>query len=131
MWGFVTATIVLLAAFGGVFYAGVSYGDLRTEATYNTQAITERDKVIAHQDQRLKAKDGEVEQAQANMSRVADDLSAIRRTGASVGSQLRSALDASNMGTCVLSDDTRSVRAGNAEATAAAARAANGARGPD
>lgn len=130
IWSYVAATFALASVVSGVFVAGVTYGDMRTKAVYDKQAIDQRDQVIAEQAKQLEAKDGSVEKAQADMAKVQDDLAAIRRASTSVGTQLRSALDASQMGTCLLEPAVRELRGNSADATDAAVDAANRARDP-
>jgi peptidoglycan hydrolase CwlO-like protein len=130
MWGYVIGTFALLGMCSGVFYAGVTYGDIRTTAVYADKALKNATAVIGDLQQQIEAKDGSVEKAQADMVKMQDDLDAIRRSAGSVGSQLRTALNATSMGTCLLDDPVRGVRADNSQATAAAARDANRARDP-
>lgn len=128
MWSYVIATIALVGVLAGIFWGGVNYGELRCGAAHSAQALTERDKVIGDLNQQIEARDEDVSEAQANMAQVQQDLAAIRRTAGSVGTQLRSALDASQMGTCLLDEPVRRVRRDDYEATAAAISAANRAR---
>jgi len=130
MWSYVLATIALISSLAGVFYGGVRYGDLRTQAAYQQQAIDQRDQVNADLRQQLAAEDADDGQATANFLQIQTDLEAIRRSSGSVGAQLRSALDASNLATCVLDPDVQRLRAESYQAASAAVDAANRARDP-
>lgn len=130
IWSYVLATAALLAMLGGAVGVGYKYGRLEAGNEALTGALGQANKVIGDLNTQLEDKDGSVEKAQADMVKVQDDLAAIRRASSSVGTQLRSALDASQMGTCLLDPPVRGMRADSAKATDAAVDAANRARDP-
>lgn len=122
--------IVILGLIVGAYVEGKRQGAQDQVVEHQAQAIKQRDGVIEDLNAQVEAKDGNVEKAQADMVKVQDDLAAIRRASSSVGTQLRSALDASQMGTCLLDPPVRGMRADSAKATDAAVGAANRARDP-
>lgn len=129
VWSYVGATVVLLGMLSGVFGAGMHYGQLQTESAYQLRAIEERDRANADLLKQLADKDAERVREAADLVQMQTDLEAIRRSAGSVGSQLRSALDASNLATCVLDPDVQRLRAESYKAAGAAVDAANQARG--
>lgn len=130
MWSYVAATVVLLGMLAGVFGAGAHYGSMQTEAAYQRQAIEARDKVNAELRQQLRDSESQADRRTADLVQMQADLESIRRSAGSVGSQLRSVLNASQLATCVLDPDVQRLRAESYQAASAAVDAANRARDP-
>lgn len=131
MWSYVAATVVLLGMLAGVFGAGAQYGSMQTEAAYQRQAIEARDQANAELRQQLQDSAAQADRRTADLLQMQEDLDAIRRSAGSVGSQLRSVLDASQLATCVLDPDVQRLRAESYQAAGAAVDAANRARSAD
>lgn len=130
LWQYILATAVLLGMLGSVAGAGYRYGRLEASNESLTGALDDAHKVIKDQAEQIEAKDGSVEKAQADMAKVAEDLSVIRRAASSSGAQMKEVLRENQMGTCLLDPPVRGMRADSAKATDAAVDAANRARDP-
>ncbi len=131
IWGSIAAGALVLGAITGVFYGGVTYGRLEVGAERDQALLNDAREVIKTQADLIDEGSGAVEREQANLLAIQKDLATIATRSSTIGTQLKSALNASNMATCVLTDDVRQLRVESYEAARAAADAANRARDPD
>ncbi len=124
MWSWLFGGAAILAGIGGIFYVGSEYGRNQCRIEHNEQIIEQQAGIIAKQSEQIEAEKTAVEQKQADMLAIQQSMDAIARRSASVGSQLREALNATNLATCVLPDDVKRLRADSySESRAAAAKA--------
>lgn len=120
--------VITVAVIGAAYWQGQTTGEATERDRWQQQAIAERDRAIAERDARI-ATGNEARAAElADLSAMQANLDRIARSTGSIGNQLRSALDASSMGTCLLTDDVRRLRAESYEEARRATAAANAAR---
>lgn len=122
--------IITVAALAGALYLGRDYGRTEMLAEARAQALEERDRVNADLVQQLEAGKAQAESERADLVALQQSIEQINARTGNIGSQLRSALNASNLATCVLPVDVQRVRADAYEQARAAATAANKARDP-
>lgn len=120
--------MITIAAVAVAFYAGGEWGRDKERTAW-----LERDlKALSDQNQALNQKLDESQDATqtkvADMVKIQEHMERIARSTGSIGAQLKGTLDASNLGTCLLPDDTRRVRADRYEETGAATARARDAR---
>lgn len=123
--------IITVAAIAGAAYVGRDYGRTEMLAEARAQALEERDRVNADLVQQLEAGKAQAEQERVDLAALQSSIEQISARTGSIGSQLRNALNASNLSTCVLPVDVQRVRADAYEQARAAATAANQARAGD
>ena len=120
--------IITIAALAGTAYVSRDYGRTEMLAEMREQAIAERDAVNAELREQLDAGKAQAEQERVDLAALQTSIEQISARTGSIGSQLRTALNASNLATCVLPVDVQRVRADAYEQARAAATAANQAR---
>lgn len=94
------------------------------------QSIKERDEANADLREQLDAGKESAAQAVVDMATVQASIKTIEQRTGSIGAQLRGALSASSLGTCVLPDDVRRLRADAYQQAGDAVTSANQARDP-
>jgi hypothetical protein len=120
--------IITVAALAGALYLGRDYGRTEMLAEMRGQAIAERDAANADLVEQLESGKAQAEQERVDLAALQTSIEQISARTGSIGSQLRTALNASNLATCVLPVDVQRVRADAYEQARAAATAANQAR---
>lgn len=120
--------IITIAVIAGAGYLGRDYGRTQMLAEMRAQAITERDQANADLRDQLDAGKAQAEQERVDLATLQTSIEQISARTGSIGSQLRTALNASNLSTCVLPVDVQRVRADAYEQARSAATAANQAR---
>jgi len=120
--------IITIAALAFTGYVARDYGRTEMLAEMREQAIAERDAANAELREQLDAGKAQAEQERVDLAALQTSIEQISARTGSIGSQLRSALNASNLATCVLPVDVQRVRADAYEQARAAATSANQAR---
>jgi hypothetical protein len=120
--------IITIAALAGTAYVARDYGRTEMLAQMREQAIAERDAVNDELREQLDAGKAQAEQERVDLVALQTSIEQISARTGSIGSQLRTALNASNLSTCVLPVDVQRVRADAYEQARAAAASANQAR---
>ncbi len=125
MWSWLFGGAAILAGIGGIFYAGFDYGQNKCMLEHSRQTIDQQAGIIKQQAEQIEEGETAVEQKQADMLAIQQSMDAIARRSASVGSQLKEALSATNLATCILPDDVKRLRADSYAETRAAIDRAN------
>jgi len=121
--------IITVLAIAGAVYVGRDYGRTEMLAEARKQAIDERDQANAELRDQVEAGKAKAEQERADLVAMQASIEALTQRSGSIGAQLRSALSASNLSTCVLPADVQRLRADAYDQAATAVTRANQARG--
>jgi hypothetical protein len=120
--------IITVAAIAIAGHMGRDYGRTEMLAEARAQALDERDRVNADLVEQLEAGKERAEQERVDLATLQQSIQQIEARTSGIGSQLRNALNASNLATCVLPVDVQRVRADAYEQARSAATSANQAR---
>jgi hypothetical protein len=121
--------IITVLAIAVAAFVGRDYGRTQMLAEMQAQAIQERDEANAELRDQVDSGKERASEAVADLVAVQASIKTIEQRTGSIGAQLKGALSASNLATCVLPDDVQRLRADAYQQAAAAAAAANQARG--
>lgn len=121
--------VLILALVAGAYLEGKRQGVTEKTVEVQAQAITDRDAINAELETELAAGKERDERKAADLVAMQESIEQLTARSGSIGAQMRSALNASSMGTCLLTPDVQRVRADAYEQARAAATAANQARG--
>ena len=120
----ITVAVIVIAAL-----AGRNYGRTQMLAEMQAQAIKERDEANAELRDQVDSGKERASEAVADLVAVQASIKTIEQRTGSIGAQLKGALSASNLATCVLPADVQQLRADAYQQARDAAAAANQARG--
>lgn len=121
--------VLILALVAGAYLEGKRQGVTEKTVEVQAQAITDRDAINSELETELAAGKERDERKAADLVAMQESIEQLTARSGSIGAQMRSALNASSMGTCLLTPDVQRVRADAYEQARAAATAANQARG--
>lgn len=121
--------IITIAVIAGAGYLGRDYGRTEMLAEARKQALDERDQANAELREQVESGKAKAEQERADLVAMQASIEAMTQRSGSIGAQLRSALSASNLSTCVLPADVQRLRTDAYEQAATAVTRANQARG--
>lgn len=121
--------VLILALVAGAYLEGKRQGVTEKTVEVQAQAITDRDAINAELETELAAGKERDERKAADLVALQESIEQLTARSGSIGAQMRSALNASSMGTCLLTTDVQRVRADAYEQARAAAAAANQAGG--
>lgn len=117
--------VLILALVAGAYLEGKRQGVTEKTVEVQAQAITDRDAINAELETELAAGKERDERKAADLVAMQESIEQLTARSGSIGAQMRSALNASSMGTCLLTTDVQRVRADAYEQARAAATAAN------
>jgi len=117
--------IITVAAIAVAGHIGRDYGRTQMLAEMQKQAIAERDATNAELETELAAGKESAERKAADLVAMQASIEQMIARSGSIGAQMRSALNASSMGTCLLTADVQRLRSDAYEQARAAATAAN------
>lgn len=121
--------IVVIGLIVGGYFQGKNDGRTEEQLAHATASVQQLSGVIEDQKQEIASGKDRAEQERADLVAMQASLQAIERRTSGFGTAIRSALNDSNLGTCLLPEPVRSVRADAYREAAAAVDAANRARG--
>ena len=117
--------IVVIGLIVGAYVEGKRQGAQDQVVQYQAQAIAERDGVIAATRAEVDAGKERAAQERVDLAAMQESIEQLTARSGSIGAQLRSALNASNLATCLLNPDVQRVRTDAYEQARSAATAAN------
>lgn len=120
--------VLILALVAGAYFEGKRQGGLEKTVDTLTQDVKERDDVNAELQTELAAGKERDERKAADLVAMQESIEQLTARSGTIGAQMQRALNASSMGTCLLTPDVQRVRADAYEQARAAATAANQAR---
>lgn len=121
--------IVVIGLIVGAYFQGKSDGQGKEQLAQAQASVKQLTGVVESQKQEIAAGKERAEQERADLVAMQTALTTIERRTSGIGGALQRALNESQMGTCVLDDAVRRVRADAYQAAADATAAANRARG--
>ena len=122
--------IVVIGLIVGGYIEGKRQGAQDQLVQYQAQAIAERDQANADLRDQVAAGKENAAQAVVDLATVQASIKTIEQRTSGIGAQLRGALSASSLGTCVLPDDVQRLRADAYQQAGDAVTSANQARDP-
>lgn len=120
--------IITIIVIGAAAYGGREYGRMEVSIEARDQALAELGKDNAQLLQQIDEAKDRAEQERVDLQALATKIETVDRRSASLGSQIRSAINASDLAGCMLPADVQRVRAEAYREAAAAIAAANEAR---
>lgn len=122
--------IVVIGLIVGAYIEGKRQGSQDQVVQYQAQAIAERDQVNAELREQVDSGKAQAEQERVDLAALNESIEQLAARSGSIGAQLRSALNASNLATCVLPADVQRVRSDAYRQAADSVARANQARIP-